>query len=334
MAAAPDAVLALSRLAKRNWPIIQGEPVLVMHRENTVFRAETSLGPAALRLHRQGYHSEAALQSELDWMVMLADGGLAVPQPIPAADGSLLAELNDNGGTVRMADMLAWLDGAPLGRSGEILQHQPDQCAAIFKAIGAAMAMMHTLSDTWTPPPAFSRPRWDRDGLIGDAPFWGSFWEVSTISAAEQALLHDIRNQCRQDLDAYVVRGADFGLIHADLVRENVLVSGAKVHFIDFDDSGFGFRMFDIATALIKNRREPEFARLKHALFAGYESIRPLHPHDAAALSLFMVLRSLTYLGWAETRREEPGMQERLGRMKQDAFELSRDYLRKSVGRQ
>jgi Ser/Thr protein kinase RdoA (MazF antagonist) len=327
MAALPDELTALSRLAARHWPIIESEPVLVMHRENTVFRVQTSKGPAALRLHRQGYHSNAALQSELDCMAVLADGGLSVPQPISAADGSLLVELNDKGGTVRMADMLTWLDGAPLGRSGEALSHPPDQCAALFKSIGAAMARMHILSDAWTPPPAFFRPRWDRGGLVGDAPFWGRFWEVSNVSAAERTLLHSIRIQCRHDLDAYVNQGADFGLIHADLVRENVLVSGGNVHFIDFDDSGFGFRMFDIATALIKNRREPEFARLKLALFTGYEAIRPLRPHDKAALFLFMALRSLTYLGWAEARREEPGIRERLDRMKQDAFELSREYL-------
>ena len=43
---------ALANHAAAQWPEIVGQPVLVMHRENSVFRVETSNGPHALRLHR------------------------------------------------------------------------------------------------------------------------------------------------------------------------------------------------------------------------------------------------------------------------------------------
>jgi Ser/Thr protein kinase RdoA (MazF antagonist) len=323
----PQSLITLANLAHRNWPSIIGEPQLVMHRENTVFRVETSLGPAALRLHRQGYHSNAALDSELAWMAMLSKGGITVPEPLPASNGNLLIELSDRNGTVRMADMLTWLDGTPLGHSTELFTQTPNELNSHFHSIGATMARMHALSDAWTPPSGFTRPHWDRDGLVGNAPFWGRFWEISDVSTDETALLRDIRHQCGQDLDDYMAQGADYGLIHADLVRENVLVAGEGVQFIDFDDSGFGFRMFDIATTLLKNRNEPDYKNLKASLLDGYESEQKLKPHDKSTLPLFVVLRSLTYLGWAEARRHETGMESRIKRMKDDAYKLSRSYL-------
>ena len=43
----------------------------------------------ALRLHRPAYHSAAGLASELAFMASLRDRGLAVPEPIPASNGSV-----------------------------------------------------------------------------------------------------------------------------------------------------------------------------------------------------------------------------------------------------
>jgi Ser/Thr protein kinase RdoA (MazF antagonist) len=323
----PQSLITLASRARQHWSIITGEPKLVMHRENTVFRVETSLGPAALRLHRQGYHSNAALDSELAWMAMLSKNSIKVPEPLPASNGDLLVELSDDSGTVRMADLLTWLDGTPLGRSTAPFTQTASELNSHFHSIGATMARMHDLSDAWSPPAGFTRPLWDRDGLVGDTPFWGRFWEISRLSKEEAALLHDIRHQCRRDLDDYTAQGADFGLIHADLVRENVILTENGVQFIDFDDSGFGFRMFDIATVLLKNRHEPEYENLKRSLLKGYENERELKPDDKNALELFMVLRGLTYLGWADARRDEPDMERRIRRMKDDAFALSRAYL-------
>jgi hypothetical protein len=46
-------------------------------------------------------------------------------------------------------------------------------------------------------------------------------------------------------------------------VRENVLVNGDDIEMIDFDDGGHGWRMFDIATALFRNRDEPHYDAIR-----------------------------------------------------------------------
>lgn len=304
-------IAALAAEAASHWPQITNTPVLVMHRENTVFRVETTEGHHALRLHRPGYHSDAALQSELDWMAMLSREGMQVPKPAAARTGNYLVMLD--GAVPRKASLLSWLPGTPMGETRKPLAFHGAARTALFQNIGRQMAQMHKLTDAWTLPQGFERPKWDAEGLIGEAPFWGPFWAIEA-TPDDTDLLQNIRARTKTALADYLAIGADYGLIHADLVRENVLVDTDALRFIDFDDSGFGFRMFDIATTLLKNLEEPDAPALEAALLHGYTHVRPLRPADLAMLNLFVVLRSLTYLGWAHSRPDDPNIKARAER--------------------
>ena len=72
------------------WGLEGSKASLVAARENAVFRVERSQGPLALRVHRQGYRTDAELRSELDWMAELANAGLSVPVPLASVSGELL----------------------------------------------------------------------------------------------------------------------------------------------------------------------------------------------------------------------------------------------------
>ena len=87
-----------------------------------------------------------------------------------------------------------------------------------------------------------------------------------------------------------------------------MLIDSGTVRLIDFDDTGFGWRIFELATVLLKTRDEPEYPRIKQSLFEGYRNCRTLSAADEDSLPLFMMLRSFTYLGWWNERRYEPGM--------------------------
>ena len=110
-------------------------------------------------------------------------------------------------------------------------------------------------------------------------------------------------------------------------MRDNVLIGDDHVELIDFDDAGHGWRMFDIATALVKNRREPHFDVIRSALISGYRKRRVLRDVAMATLPLFLLIRSLSYIGWAASRIDEPGTPERLARFSADAQELADDFL-------
>ena len=313
MNAPPEGLLA-------HWGL-EGAPCqLVAHRENRVFAVTLPQGRAALRLHRPGYHSPAALQSELDFMAHLAASGLRVPAPLPTRGGAYLVA---SGEPPVMADLLEWLEGAPLGRAGEPLP-QTDP-ARPFHALGAVLAQLHNAADAFTPPPGFSRPAWDEAGLLGEAPLWGRFWENPALSPAERELLLAARQTAGRALAAFAL-GADYGLIHADAVRENVLVQDGAVALIDFDDCGYGFRLFDLATALHPNRTEPAFAEIEAALLEGYRSQRPLPAAAEAALGLFALLRAFTYVGWIMARADAPEAEARSRRFIDRACALARNW--------
>lgn len=107
-------------------------------------------------------------------------------------------------------------------------------------------------------------------------------------------------------------------------MRENVLRDRGRIQLIDFDDCAFGFRLFDVATALLRNRAEPDYPALEAALCEGYRSLRPL---DLGQLDLFLMLRALTYIGWIVPRMDEPGSVERNARFVATGIELAETWL-------
>jgi Ser/Thr protein kinase RdoA (MazF antagonist) len=297
--------------ALAHWDLPGQVPELIKYRENAVFKVTLAWGePAALRLHRPAYHSAAALASELAFMANLRDRGLAVPQPIPAANGALLVAFGEG---PFHADLIGWVEGEPLGETGVPLAGKGRDLPAIFRAIGREMALLHGAADAFRQPVGFERPAWDAAGLLGAAPFWGRFWDCPMLAPEDRAYLTGLRETLAARLAA-IAPGLDYGLIHADIVRENIFVQGDAVAFIDFDDCGFGFRLFDLATTLLRNRREPAYPALSAALIEGYARIRPQVEAELEHLPLFLLLRALTYIGWAAARPDLPDNAARLQR--------------------
>jgi Ser/Thr protein kinase RdoA (MazF antagonist) len=312
--------------ACENWDGIISAPQLFMHRENSVFKVQTTQGPAALRVHRHGYHSKEAIQSEMQWMAHLASQGVMVPQPLVNRQQQLLSEAS-HGGKVYIVDLLTWLDGAQLGNSTDPLPFSKTELQQIFFNLGKTMARLHDVSDAWEIPQGFKRHAWDRDGFVGEKAFWGNFWDVGDIGENDRQLLHLAREKAGAELKALRGAGADYGLIHADFVRQNILVVGTNVRVIDFDDSGFGFRMYDFATALVKNRDEPHYAAIKSSLFDGYRSLRQLSQLDEHSLDLFLTLRDFAYLGWMDARRGEPGVEQRMPGIRDATLAAAQTFL-------
>ncbi|MDR7149764.1 Ser/Thr protein kinase RdoA (MazF antagonist) [Hydrogenophaga palleronii] len=309
--------LALAREAASRWPLSVERIELAARRENKVFRLITVTGQHfALRVHRAGYRSDAELASELAWMQALSRGGLAVPAPLASLEGRMLEAVKG-----QRVSMLSWLAGVPLGRSGTPLNIASRE--GVFRALGQTLARLHNLSDAWSPPPGFTRPQWGLDGLLGPQPLWGSFWAHPRLEAVQRRTLERARAAAIDALGGWMP-ALDFGLIHADAVRENVLIDQGRIQLIDFDDCAYGFRLFDLATALLRNRAEPDYPALEAALCEGYRSLRVI---DTGQLQLFLMLRALTYIGWIVPRMDEEGGVERSARFVATGIELAEAWL-------
>lgn len=311
----------IAQAAAPLWGLDPAQVSLVARRENEVWRAEGPGGPYALRLHRPGYRTEAELRSELDWMAMLAGGGLTVPRPIRSGNGRFV-EMVD--GTA--IDLLTWMPGRMVGKQGA-LEGIADRTGYMHR-LGALLARLHDLSDAWTPPEGFTRPRWDRPGLLGATPLWGPFWRNPDLTARQRETLLRVQATADRDL-AKREAGLDCGLIHADAITENVMVAGDDLVLIDFDDGGWGFRDFDLATVLMRQLDAPDYPALRAALLDGYAARRRVDP---GALDLLILCRALTYLGWIIPRRSEPGGEERSVRALTTALPLAERYLEETHG--
>lgn len=273
----------------------QATPIrLIVARENAVYEMALPDGHrAALRLHRAGYQGAAAIHSELWWCTELARMGLPVPEPIALRDGTHLATLASG----RHASAVRWMDGRPMGQAGRPLPQPVADQIDLHLRIGQLLRRLHESSDRLgMVPDAFTRPRWDSDGLVGEAPIWGRFWEHPRASYAQVSAQNAARNAVRSMLARHAAEGGDFGLIHADVLRENVLVSDAGLALIDFDDSGFGFRLYDLGTVLSQNQYEPARDDLRDALMAGYGT------QDTEKVELFTLARILASVGWTMPR--------------------------------
>lgn len=315
-----EALAAVAKAALA-WGDLAEPPVLANIRENVVAQVRFGDGRrAALRLHRPGYQTQAAIEGELDWTARLAARGFAVPAPMATRDGGYLGQAAG-----RLASVVGWLAGHPLGRAGEPLTGSLREQAALFERLGALIARLHIETDALHFDIRPQRPDWDIDGLLGEEPRWGRFWDNPAFEGGERAEVLRARDLARRELAARQAAGADYGLIHADVMRENVLDQGATLALIDFDDSGYGFRAYDLGTAMIQNMNEPALPHLADALLRGYGATRPDRAINLADLGFFTMLRGFASAGWILTRAtpDDP----RLRHYADRTLRLARAYL-------
>ncbi|MFF3885521.1 phosphotransferase enzyme family protein [Streptomyces sp. NPDC001914] len=300
-----DRLTRLARNACDAWAFAgRPEITLLKFRENAVFRVDADGGRYALRVHRAGYHTPAALESELRWMTALRAEGVPTPEVLPTRTGALFTTAHSaDVPEPRLVDLLSWVDGGPLG---SVEQGVTADSAAVsaYAETGRLMARLHDHAQHWRRPDTFVRQAWDADGMLGDAPLWGRFWELDALTREDRALVLAAADRARADLAAFGDGPDRYGLIHADFLPENLMLHQGVVQVIDFDDAGFGWHLFDIATSLFLVADDPAFGQLLDAFVGGYRTRRTLPEEHLARLPLFFLLRGLTYLGWLHTRRE------------------------------
>ena len=319
----------LARVALDCWGLGSAEISLLKLRENAVFRvAMPAAEPRVLRIHRHNYHADANLLSELQWMQSLRQAGIEVPEVIPSTSGRLFEIVGaDAVPESRQVDLLGWLSGAPLGAIGESLDGDEQTLRGNFRRLGALAAQVHNQASGWLLPSGFRRHAWDADGLTGENPFWGRFWELAVLTAEQRAVLLRARSRAHADLLRLGKSPQTYSMIHADLVPENVLVDGDRLRLLDFDDAGFGWHQFEIVTAVIFHLGQSYFDLIRDAFIAGYREQRNLSDAALAQLPLFMLARSFTYVGWAHTRAETQLAQEITPYFVEMACTLSDAYL-------
>ena len=321
---------ALASVALTRWGVRDCEPEIIKYRENAVFRVAAADGrDAVFRVHRHGYHSDAALRSELAWLAALHADGIAVPTVIPSVAGEAFEIVQAAGvPEPRQVDMLTWMPGIPIGTIEEGLNPAIADVHAVFAGVGRLCACLHNQTASWPLPAGFVRHAWDRDGLVGPEPLWGRFWEAAVLGAEERRLIERARASVHEALTAYGHPPALYGLIHADLNLDNMLYDGERVIILDFDDCGFGWHLFDLSTIWTLFHGSELAESMRAGVVEGYRRERALPDDVLAHMPLFELGRAFSYLGWVHTRSETASAQSLESEVAALVCTLAEAYLR------
>ena len=267
---------------------------LVSLSENGTFRVNATNGDRyALRVHRPGNHDRDAVRSELAWVSALREAAVVhTPAVVPALDGEGLIAA---GGT--WCVLFEWAHG----------EHPRDDRLepALFEQLGTLAARLHGHARRWRRPRWFTRHTWDADGCLGPRARWGRWEDGVGVGPAERAVLAPAVALLRRRLAAFGGGPDRFGLVHADMRAANLLVPPGSldlqtddVVLLDFDDSGWGWFLYDLGAALSFVEDSPQVPELVDAWTRGYRAEAPLSAAEEAELGTFVLLRRLLLVAW------------------------------------
>ena len=303
-----DAVFKLAEEAIKHWDVEVKSINLHLQSENTVFKVEGLDGNTyALRIHRKGYHDLEELNSEHVWTSSLSNAGLLVPEAVVTRSGEAYTSVSFlNSSEYRYVGLVKWIEGTIL--NDLILDLEEKDVSDLYESLGKVVAKFHKATIAWEEPKDFKRHSFDTDGFLGSKPFWGRFWEAQNATTSEREKLSVIRNNITKILSKLPRDINSFGMIHADLHSQNVLIQGKSLSVIDFDDSGFGWYGFDLAVA-IWDRLDftatgCHFDIAYKSLIRGYIEERPNAKDIIETIPTFLLMRTLMLIRWIEDRPE------------------------------
>jgi len=284
-------------------------------------------GQYLLRIHDSKEQPTDAIQLEMEWLdAICRDTGLPVPRPVPNINGNFITRCSVPGVPgQRDCTLLRWLKGRRITKNiGP--RH--------FRAQGRIMAQLHNHAEKWKPPRSSAKRRFDYDGLFKDDAGAGfphsRVWPLLTDRYLQPYEV--VAKKVKRVMNDWGRHKDVYGLIHGDCgVDANVLFWKEQAHIIDFDGSGFGYFMYDLALALEHCWEEKEYPRYLDALLNGYTEFRALPDDQLKHLELFRaafyVYMGLWTIAMDHTCPDSPNKSERHKRWLTYGLRFIRKYL-------
>ncbi len=321
-----DLVARLARLAQNAlplWGIDKETPTTLINlSENATYRVDLPEGPPRiLRVHREDYHSKKAIGCELAWLEALRrDGGVITPPVISGRNGEeIQTAQSPELARPRHMVLFEFLEGEEPEETQDLIKP--------FETLGAISAKLHIHARGWQRPANFERLTWDYEHMLGATPNWGDWREAPAMDAAALKILERQDAVIRRRLAVFGKASGRYGLIHADLRLANLLLHGDSTWVIDFDDCGFGWNLYDFATAVSFFEESPQVPDLATSWVKGYRAHLPLPAEDEAEMMTFVVLRRMVLLAWIGSHSETDLAKEQGPAYTRDSCALAERYL-------
>ncbi|KAA3624337.1 MAG: aminoglycoside phosphotransferase, partial [Proteobacteria bacterium] len=159
------------------WDVPEGASArLINVSENATYLVEAPGWKSILRVHREDYHTERAIQCELAWSTALReDGAILTPGYYLGRDGKAIQSgIADGLSRRRFMVMFEFVEGT-----------QPDETHDLVKAfedLGEIAARTHLHSIGWTRPEPFERLTWGLEAVFGPQPTWGNWRDAPKVT--------------------------------------------------------------------------------------------------------------------------------------------------------
>ena len=254
---------SLAQMVLTRYDLDVSRLTLLEHGFNTTFRIDTTDGrKLAMRINVNSRRSPANIAAEVQWLDALArETDIVVAAPLRTIDGRLTTAVHSPDlGRQLSVTVFSWLNGRDLGEAPTLEKS---------RAAGAAMAKLHDHAATWHP----------TDGAelsVLDDPFW-TFPDRLTsenlaIDGGDLAVVRTMVDRSAATMARLFAVGSAQP-IHTDLHDWNMKWYRGQLSVFDFDDSGIGLPIQDLAVATYYRRPEHDHVE---ALFEGYVSVRSL----------------------------------------------------------
>ncbi|MGN1317625.1 MAG: phosphotransferase enzyme family protein [Lachnospirales bacterium] len=243
--------------------------------ENAIYIAYNKKPLYIIRISRTDYRTKSELNTELCWLNIISY--LPVPKPVGG-----VREIDGYFGVV-----FNYIEGKEPEYNDE----------NIMKECGRLSALLHISKKPENP----IRPVWSPKNMVGENAYWGNWRDNKNLTNEEKDFIESILNKAISKIKNY--KSKKYGLIHFDLRMTNLIV-GDKFYAIDFDDSGFGYYIQDLASALSFMEDSPKLEKLKDAWYKGYKEISNLDDEDYEISNSFIILRRIQLLAWITSHSE------------------------------
>ncbi len=315
----------LANEALELWDIPEGATArLINVSENATYLVEGPGGyKSVLRVHRENYHSNRAIECELAWSQALDEAGaVETPKAIPGRNGDPIQSHHVQGlPAPRFLVLFEFVPGEQPDESHDLVEP--------FRQLGAIAAKTHLHSISWKKPEPFERLIWDANAVFGSNPTWGNWRDAPNVTPEIQTVLERVETKVCERLNAFGKEPERYGLIHADMRLANLLIDSSHTRLIDFDDCGSGWFLYDFATGISFMEDHPSVPSLKTSWVEGYRSVRPLSAAEEFEIDTFVMLRRMALLAWIGSHIEAPEPQALAKDFARVSAELGDAYLMK-----
>lgn len=264
----------------------------INHEYNSTFSVVTATGEKfALRVNVNSDRTEKNIAAELTFVNTLAQSGeFRVAVPVRNLAGEFVSKAHhEASGKELLCVLFSWLEGEDVG---------DEPTLEVVYEIGALMARLHEATKGLALPSGQELPALDdfmwhvEDFLLGAR---------SVLNSEEKAKIAAGRKAIETELSALFSEG-QFQLIHADLHGWNLKLHDGQLSVFDFDDSGIGLPIQDLATAIYYLDTDEQIAAMK----AGYASVRELPNCSERQMKALLLQRRIHLLNYLyETQNPE-----------------------------